>query len=348
MTNTEENTKRIFEIKKQLGEDMLILAHHYQRDEIIQFADAVGDSLKLAQIAEKNKRAKYIVFCGVHFMAETADILTEDWQKVLLPALDAGCPMADMADRAQAEICWDIITKEFGESIVPITYINSKAEVKAFVGLHDGTTVTSGNAKKVLSWGLGYKDRVLFLPDQNLGRNTAVELGIPVENMALYDPHKQSLEYSCPKEDVKMILWDGFCCLHNDITTDHVEKARAAVPDAKVIVHPECRHEIVKISDGSGSTEYLIKAVKAGESGSKWVVGTESNLVERIKRENPDKSVYLLDPHSICKNMNKTNTANLLDTLEGILKGDFSKQIVVDRETAENSIKSLNTMLSLS
>ena len=342
------NTEKIFEIKKQLGEDLLILAHHYQRDEIVQFADAVGDSLKLAQIAEKNKRAKYIVFCGVHFMAETADILTEDWQKVLLPALDAGCPMADMADRKQAEICWDIITKEFGESIVPITYINSKAEVKAFVGIHDGTTVTSGNAKKVLEWGLGFKDKVLFLPDQNLGMNTAVDLGIPVEHMAMYDPKTQKLTYSCPKEDVKMILWDGYCCLHHSITAELVEKARNAVPDAKVIVHPECRHEIVKMSDGKGSTEFLIKEVKAAESGTKWIIGTESNLVERIKNDNPDKSVFLLDPHSICTNMNKTSTENLLDTLEGILNGDFSKQIVVDRETAENSIKSLNTMLSLS
>ena len=342
------DTERIFEIKKQLGEDMLILAHHYQRDEIVQFADAVGDSLKLAQIAEKNKRAKYIVFCGVHFMAETADILTDDDQIVLLPATDAGCPMADMADREEAEIAWDILIKEFGESIVPITYINSKAEVKAFVGVHNGTTVTSGNAKKVLEWGLGYKDKVLFLPDQNLGRNTAVELGIPLEHMALYSPKTQKVSYTCDKKDVKMILWDGFCCLHNDITVEHVEKARKAVPDTKLIVHPECRHEIVSISDGSGSTEYLIKAVKAGESGTKWVVGTESNLVERIKKDNPDKSVYLLDSHSICKNMNKTNTSNLLDTLEGILKGDFSKQITVDKQTAEDAIKSLNIMLELS
>lgn len=340
--------ERIFEIKKMLGEDLLILAHHYQRDEIVQYADAVGDSLKLAQIAEKNKRAKYIVFCGVHFMAETADILTEDDQIVLLPALDAGCPMADMADREQAEIAWDILVKEFGESIVPITYINSKAEVKAFVGVHDGTTVTSGNAKKVLEWGLGVKDRVLFLPDQNLGCNTAVDLGIPVENMALYDPNTQKVTYSCPKEDVKMILWDGFCCLHHSITKELVEKARKAVPDAKVIVHPECRHEIVEMSDGKGSTEYLIKAVKEAESGTKWIIGTESNLVERIKHDNPDKSIYLLDPHSICKNMNKTSTENVLDTLEGILKSDFSKQITVDKQTAADAIKSLNTMLSLS
>lgn len=342
------SSERIFEIKKQLGEDLLILAHHYQRDEIVQFADAVGDSLKLAQIAEKNKRAKYIVFCGVHFMAETADILTDDGQIVLLPALDAGCPMADMADRQQAEICWDIVTKEFGESIVPITYINSKAEVKAFVGVHDGTTVTSGNAKKVLEWGLGFKDKVLFLPDQNLGMNTAVDLGIPVEHMAMYDPKTQKLTYSCSKEDVKMILWDGYCCLHHSITAELVEKARKAVPDAKVIVHPECRHEIVKMSDGKGSTEFLIKEVKAAQSGTKWIIGTESNLVERIKKDNPDKSVYLLDPHSICTNMNKTSTENLLDTLEGILKGDFSKQITVDKQTAEDSVKSLNTMLSLS
>lgn len=339
---------RIFEIKKQLGDDLLILAHHYQRDEIIQFADAIGDSLKLAQIAEKNKRAKYIVFCGVHFMAETADILTEDNQIVLLPALDAGCPMADMANRAEADIAWNIITKEFGDSVVPITYINSKAEVKAFCGIHEGTTVTSGNAKKVLEWGLNFKDKVLFLPDQNLGQNTAVDLGIPVEEMALYNPKTQKLTYSCPKEKVKMILWDGFCCLHHSIPTDMIDKVRAAKPNAKIIVHPECRYELVKKADGKGSTEYLIKTVNSAEANTEWVVGTEANLVERLRKDNPDKKVYLLDPHSICKNMNKTNTENLLSTLEDILNGKYTKQITVDKQTAEDALKSLNTMLSLS
>lgn len=339
---------RILEIKKQLGDDLLILAHHYQKDEIVQLADATGDSLKLAQIAEKNKTAKYIVFCGVHFMAETADILTEDNQIVLLPALNSGCPMADMADKKQADIAWDIITKEFGSSIVPITYINSKAEVKAFCGIHNGTTVTSGNAKNVIKWGFSVKDKILFLPDQNLGKNTAVELGISENEMALYNPHTQELNYSCPKERVKMILWDGYCHVHHAIEAEQVEKARKNNPSAKIIVHPECQHNIVKLVDGTGSTEYLIKAVADSPSNSKWIIGTEANLVNRLKELNPDKDIDILDTRSICHNMNKTTLENLLDTLEKILKGDYSNQIIVDKETAENAIKSLNTMLSLS
>lgn len=195
---------KIKEIKKEMGDDLLILAHHYQNDQIVSVADYVGDSLKLAQMAEKNKTAKYIVFCGVHFMAETADILTEDWQKVLLPALTAGCPMANMADLDQAEKAWELLKAEFGdEETVPVTYINSKAEIKAFCGRHGGTTVTSGNAGKVLSWALSQKKRVLFLPDQNLGKNTAVDLGIPEEHMALYDQSTEKLTYACSKEDVK-------------------------------------------------------------------------------------------------------------------------------------------------
>lgn len=339
---------RILEIKKMLGDDLLILAHHYQRDEIVQLADATGDSLKLAQIAEKNKTAKYIVFCGVHFMAETADILTEDNQIVLLPALGSGCPMADMADKNQADIAWDIITAEFGTSIVPITYINSKAEVKAFCGIHNGTTVTSGNAKKVLEWGFSVKDKVLFLPDQNLGKNTAVELGVSEEEMALYNPHTQKLTYSCPKEKVKMILWDGYCHVHHAIGTDMVENARKNNPDAKIVVHPECQHSIVKLVDGTGSTEYLIKTVGNSPKGSKWIVGTEANLVNRLKEQNPDKEISILDTNSVCHNMNKTTLENLVETLEKILINDFSNKITVDKEIALNAIKSLNTMLSLS
>lgn len=341
-------TDRIYEIKKQLGEDLLILAHHYQKDEIVQLADAVGDSLKLAQIAEQNKRAKYIVFCGVHFMAETADILTEDEQIVLLPALDSGCPMADMADREQADIAWDIITKELGNSIVPITYINSKAEVKAFCGVHEGTSVTSGNAEKVLKWGLGFKDRVLFLPDQNLGQNTALKLGVPLEHMALYDQKTQQLTYSCNKDDVRMILWNGYCHVHHFIQKETLEKARSAKPEAKIIVHPECRNEIVAASDGSGSTEYLIKTVKEAPAGSQWIIGTETNLVKRVKEQNPDKGVWLLDTHSVCQNMNKTNLENVLSVLEDILVNKYPNRITVDKQTAQDAVKALDKMLSLS
>lgn len=339
---------RIKEIKKQLGDDLLILAHHYQRDEIVELADAVGDSLKLAQIAEQNKKAKFIVFCGVHFMAETADILAEDYQKVFLPAITSGCPMADMADRKSAEKAWEIITKEFGESIVPITYINSKAEIKAFCGIHEGTTVTSGNAEKVVKWGFSVKDKILFLPDQNLGKNTAVALGVDEKYMALYDQHTEKLIYDCKPEEVKMILWNGYCHVHHNITAEKVKEARNENPDAKIIVHPECKHDIVKMCDGSGSTTYLIKAVENSDKNTKWVIGTEYNLVQRLKNKFTDRDIKILDEESICTNMNKTTLENLCETLEAILKGDYSKQITVDKQTAEDALKSLNTMLSLS
>lgn len=339
---------RIKEIKNQLGEDLLILAHHYQRDEIVELADAVGDSLKLAQIAEKNKKAKYIVFCGVHFMAETADILSEDYQRVFLPAPTSGCPMADMADRESAEKAWDIITKELGNSICPITYINSKAEVKAFCGVHDGTTVTSGNAEKVIKWGFSEKDKILFLPDQNLGKNTAISLGVDEKYMALYDQNTETLSYDCKPSEVKMILWNGYCHVHHRITTKNVEDARMANPGAKIIVHPECPHEVVKLCDGSGSTTYLIKTVENSDEGSKWIVGTEFNLVKRLKEKFTDRDIKILDTGSICTNMNKTTVENLCENLEEILRGDFSKQITVDEQTAKEAIMSLNTMLSLS
>lgn len=339
---------RIKEIKKQLGDDLLILAHHYQRDEIVELADAVGDSLKLAQIAEQNKKAKFIVFCGVHFMAETADILAEDYQRVFLPAITSGCPMADMADRKSAEKAWEIITKEFGESIVPITYINSKAEIKAFCGIHEGTTVTSGNAEKVVKWGFSVKDKILFLPDQNLGKNTAVALGVDEKYMALYDQHTEKLIYDCKPEEVKMILWNGYCHVHHNITAEKVKEARNENPDAKIIVHPECKHDIVKMCDGSGSTTYLIKAVENSDKNTKWVIGTEYNLVQRLKNKFTDRDIKILDEESICTNMNKTTLENLCETLEDILKGDYSKQITVDKQTAEDALKSLNTMLSLS
>lgn len=343
-----DKIKRINEIRAQLGDELLILAHHYQKDEIVALADSIGDSLKLAQVAEKNKTAKYIVFCGVHFMAETADILTEDGQIVLLPALGSGCPMADMADRKQVERAWKIITAEFGDSITPVTYVNSKAEVKAFCGVHDGTTVTSGNAEKVLKWALSAKDRVLFLPDKNLGTNTAVDLGIPLEHMALYSPKTEELTYTCPKEAVKMILWDGYCFVHHSIKEETVAKVKKENPNAKIAVHPECRYDLCKLVDGKGSTEYLINTVKNSEKDSTWVIGTEINLVNRLIKENPDKNVSILDTNSVCANMNKTTVDNLLETLEGILKGDFSHRITVDKQTAEEAVKSLDTMLSLS
>lgn len=340
--------ERIKEIKRQLGDDLLILAHHYERDEIVELADAVGDSLKLAQIAEENKKAKYIVFCGVHFMAETADILSEDYQRVFLPEMTSGCPMADMADRKSAEKAWGIITDELGESIVPITYINSKAEVKAFCGIYGGTTVTSGNAEKVVKWGFSAKDKIFFLPDQNLGMNTAVSLGIDEKYMALYDQHSEKLYYDCKPEEVKMILWNGYCHVHHNITEEKVMEAKKTYKDGRIIVHPECRHNIVKLCDGAGSTTYIIKAVENSKPDTRWIIGTEYNLVMRLKKKFNDRNIEILDNNSVCTNMNKITLDNLLGTLEEIIKGDYSRQITVDEKTAAEAKIALNTMLSLS
>ncbi len=339
----------IKKINEEMGSEVFILAHHYQTDDIVSVADAVGDSLKLAQIAKQNKEAKYIIFCGVHFMAETADILTEDYQRVLLPAKDAGCPMADMADRASAEKCMAQLTEEFGEGkILPITYVNSKAEVKAFCGNYGGTVVTSGNADKILKWGLAQNKIVLFLPDQNLGRNTAADLGVSLDEMALYDQTRDKLYYSCKKEDVKIVLWGGYCHVHHFITDETFDEARVNFPDYKIILHPECRYKFAENADGKGSTEYLINQVKNSPAGSKFIVGTEKNLVDRLIKANPDKDIKILDTKSVCRNMNKVSAENLYETLEEIKEGNFSRQVSVDSKTAEDAVKALDRMLSLS
>lgn len=339
---------RINEIKSQLGDDLLIVAHHYQGDDIVSIADVVGDSLKLAQVAEKSKKAKYIVFCGVHFMAETADILTEDYQKVIMPDTNAGCPMADMADLDQTESAWDKLTEIFGDTILPITYINSKASIKAFCGRHGGTTVTSSNADKIVKWGLSQKERILFLPDQNLGKNTAYDIGVPLENMALYDPQTKELEMNCMPQDVKVILWKGFCHVHHNMKVTDVEKIREQNPDMKIIVHPECQYELASKVDYKGSTEFIINKIQSAEPESKWAVGTELNLVNRLISNNKNKKIIPLDLNSFCVNMKLTSAINVLDVLEGILKNDFKNQVVVDKDIAKDAVKALNNMLSLS
>lgn len=339
---------KIKEIKNKLGDDLLILAHHYQEDNIVGIADFVGDSLKLAQYAQANKKAKYIVFCGVHFMAETADILTEDYQRVLMPDVKAGCPMADMADLKQANIAWEKLTKMFGESIVPITYINSKAEIKAFCGEREGTTVTSSNAPKIVKWGLEKADKILFLPDQNLGRNTAKDLGVELDKMAVYDPITEKIEFNCDKDEVKVILWKGYCHVHNKISMDKVEYIRKNYPDMKITVHPECQYEIANAADSKGSTEFIINQIRNSEPKSKWAVGTEKNLVDRLIKAFPDREIVILDKESSCSDMNLTSPESLLKVLEEILENNFEKQIVVDKDIAEGAKKALDVMLSLS
>lgn len=342
-----ENIKKI---KAQLGKNLLILAHHYQNDDIINVADYVGDSLKLAQIAQKNKEAKYIIFCGVHFMAETADILTEKEQIVILPDKKAGCPMADMANISQIEKAWEILINNFGETIIPITYINSKAEIKAFCGRHGGSTVTSSNAKNIVSWALKKKERILFLPDQNLGRNTAFDLGIPIDNMIVYNQNTNSIEgdYSEYKNNIKIILWNGYCSVHDNIKIDSINKIKHDYPEMKIIVHPECRHEIVNASDMNGSTEYIIETVKNSEKGTQWAIGTECNLVNRIKSQNNDKKIIIIDDASICNDMNLIGLDALNNSLTDILNNDFKNQIKVGEDIAEGAKTALNTMLFLS
>lgn len=338
---------QIKDIKEKLGNDLLILAHHYQKDEIINIADAVGDSLKLAQIAEQNKTAKYIVFCGVHFMAETADILTEDYQTVIMPDTNAGCDMADMADIDQTETAWEILSKDFSGKMVPITYINSKASIKSFCGKNGGTTVTSSNAENVLKWAYGQKDIVFFLPDQNLGKNTAFDLGITPDETAVWNPQTKTLEYSGDKNKIKIILWKGYCHAHHNISEESVKNIKELHPEIKIIVHPECRHEIVKMSDYKGSTEFIINTIKNKDDIKSWAIGTEQNLVNRLKKTYTSKKIYLLDEVSNCKDMSLTNSDSLLKALEDILNGDFKNKITVDKKTAKNAKKALSIMLNL-
>lgn len=338
---------KILEIKRKLGKDLLILAHHYQSDDIIKLADYVGDSLKLAKEAESNKEAKYIIFCGVHFMAETADILTEKNQKVFMPDTNAGCPMADMAELTEAEKAWNTLTNIFGDTILPITYINSRAEIKSFCGKHGGTTVTSSNAKKIVSWGLNQKERILFLPDQNLGKNTAVSLGIKLSEIAVYNKNTNKLEYDGDYNNIKVILWNGYCHVHHKIPVEKIENVRNNYDNMQIIVHPECRYEVTSLADKNGSTEFIINEIKNSPSGSKWAVGTERNLVNRLIKDFPDKEIIILDENSSCSDMDSTKPESLLNTLEQIIDGNFEKQIKVDDKVSKYAKKALDTMLNI-
>lgn len=345
--NTKQMENRILELKLKFGDSLYIPAHHYQKDEVIQFADDIGDSLQLAEFAAKNKKAKYIVFCGVHFMAETADILTDKNQTVLLPNVNAGCPMADMANLEQAKRAWDYLREELGESIVPVTYINSSAEIKAFVGKNGGSTVTSSNAQKVLDWAFKQQDRVLFLPDQHLGRNTAYSMGIRLDEMAIWNHNTERLEYDGPKEKIKIILWNGYCSVHQKFTVNNIREARLD-NNIKIIVHPECNFDVVQLSDYNGSTNKIITTVENSSSGSKWAIGTESNLVNRLIKDNPDKHISSLNKYdSYCSTMNEITLLSLLMCLENIESNHIVQQIIVEQDISENAVLSLDRMLSI-
>ncbi|EIA7533590.1 quinolinate synthase NadA [Listeria monocytogenes] len=344
-----EMIARVTEIKTQLGTDLFIPCHHYQKDEVVPFADAIGDSLQLAQIAAQNKKAKHIIFCGVHFMAETADMLTTNEQIVTLPDMRAGCSMADMADIHQLTNAWPKLQTLFGDTILPVTYINSTAAIKSFVGEHGGTTVTSSNATKIVSWALEQKERIFFLPDQHLGRNTAFELGIPLEHMAIWNPIKNELEYEGNLDDCKVILWKGYCSVHQHFTVKNIENIRKNHPNMRIIVHPECTHEVVSLADDSGSTKKIVTEINNAAPGTEWAVGTEANLVGRIIQENPEKKIVSLNPFMCpCMTMNRIDLPHLLWTLEAIQNGEKRNQIKVDEQTTKFALKALERMLQLS
>ena len=337
--------------KAALGDRVYILGHHYQRDEVIAFADVTGDSFKLAQQAAAHPEAEFIVFCGVHFMAESADILTDDSQAVILPDLAAGCSMADMAAIDQVEQCWrDLETAGVAGVTIPITYMNSTAAIKAFTGRHGGTICTSSNAKASLEWAYARGEKVLFMPDQHLGRNTAVrDLGLSLSDCVVYNPRRPNGGLTVEQmRDARMILWLGHCSVHGRFTAECVDEVRERVPGVSVIVHPECSYEVVEKADFVGSTERIIAMIDAAPAGSKWAVGTELNLVKRLAMRNPDKEIVYLDRTvCFCSTMNRIDLPHLVWTLENLASGTVINRIEVDAETQEWARIALDRMLSL-
>jgi quinolinate synthase len=342
--------RRISAAKAALGERLVILGHHYQRDEIIQYADYRGDSFKLAQLAARRPEADYIVFCGVHFMAESADILSGPHQKVILPNPAAGCSMADMANIAEVEECWQMLHDLLGEDagIIPVTYMNSAANLKAFCGRNGGVVCTSSNAPKVIEWAFSRGKRVLFFPDEHLGRNTALKYGIAEDQMAVWNPKDPMAGEDEEIERARIILWKGYCSTHMRFSLQQIEKARADYPGIRVIVHPECRREVVAAADLYGSTEYIIEQIERAPAGSKWAVGTEINLVHRIAQEHPDQFIFCLDPIVCpCSTMYRIHPAYVAWVLEALLEGQIINQVSVDGETAHWARVALERMLSL-
>ncbi|WP_061299023.1 quinolinate synthase NadA [Herbidospora cretacea] len=343
--------ERARKAKEALGERLFVLGHHYQRDEVIQFADVTGDSFKLAREAAARPEAEFIVFCGVHFMAESADILTSDAQKVVLPDLAAGCSMADMATFDQVEEAWEALEDAGIAGVtVPVTYMNSSADIKAFCGRHGGAVCTSSNAKKALDWAFEQGEKVLFLPDQHLGRNTAVlEMGLSLDDCVVYNPHRPNGGLTDEQlRNAKMILWRGHCSVHGRFTAENVDDVRAQVPGVNVLVHPECRHEVVTKADYVGSTEYIIKKLEAAPAGSTWAVGTELNLVRRLGAMFPDKRVMFLEKTvCYCSTMNRIDLPHLVWALESLVAGQVPNQITVDAETTHWAKVALDRMLAL-
>lgn len=334
-----------------LGAKAMILGHHYQRDEVIQFADITGDSFKLAQAAAANSNAEYIFFCGVHFMAESADILTSAQQKVILPDLAAGCSMADMATAQQVNDCWRVLT-EIGvaQKTIPVTYMNSSAAIKSFTGKNGGTICTSSNARRAMAWAFEQGEKILFLPDQHLGRNTAVlSLGLSLDECVVWNPWKDRGGLTDEQiKAAKVILWRGHCSVHGRFTLENVREVRAKVPGIKVLVHPECAHEVVAAADVVGSTESIIQTVAKSPAGSKWAIGTELNLVSRLAKEHPDKEIVFLDKTvCYCSTMNRIDLPHLVWAMEALVAGREVNIIRVDSDTAHYAKVALERMLAL-
>jgi quinolinate synthase len=346
----EEMDRRIVAARSTLGRRLVILGHHYQRDEVIKFADYTGDSYKLAGEIAKHPEAEFIVFCGVHFMAESADVLSAPHQQVILPDLAAGCSMADMAEPEQLEMCWNDLEQMGINSVIPVTYINSAASIKAFVGERGGVVCTSSNAAATLKWAWERGERVLFLPDQHLGRNTAYKMGVPLDQMVVWDPNEifGGLDPDVAKQ-ARIILWKGHCSVHTRFTVRQIEHLRAQHPGIKVIVHPEVPWDVVQAADDSGSTEYIIRTVKNSPVGTVWAVGTEIHLVNRLAREvAPERTVMSIDQFGcLCSTMFRVSPNHLLWTLEGLVAGEVHNRIVVPDAQKHWTKVALDRMLSI-
>lgn len=338
---------RIQQARQKLGDRLVILGHHYQRDDVIEHADFTGDSFNLALQAQTRPTADFIVFAGVHFMAESADILSEPHQKVILPDLGAGCSMADMANIEQVETAWEQLQEIGITGVMPITYMNSAANLKAFCGRNGGAVCTSSNAVKLFDWALGNSEKLIFFPDEHLGRNTGIKHGIPLDKMVVWDP-RLDLGGNTAEELIaaKVILWKGFCSVHGRFLPRHVDERRAEYPGINVLVHPECRYEVVNKADLNGSTEFILRTLDEAPAGSKWAVGTEVNLVNRLANKHKDKFVTLLSPDlCMCATMFRIAPENLLWALENLIAGNVVNQISVDEETSHWAKVALGRML---
>ncbi len=347
-----EVVREIHDLREGFGEELVLLGHHYQRDEVIQFADKRGDSLALSQYAASVKQAEYVIFLGVHFMAETADMLTPGEVAVLLPDKRAGCTMADMAEIEHVEEAWEQLDGIMDTStIVPITYINSTAAVKAFVGEHGGAICTSSNAHKVISWAMKKGKKLFFFPDQHLGRNTSHDLGVPLEEMLVWNFNEAMGGHSEEAlSKARVLLWQGHCSVHQHFMPAHPDIWRARIPEIQIAVHPECRHEVVKKADVVGSTAKLIRTVREAPAGSKWAVGTENHLVERLGKEaaREGKEVYSLAPYAcLCSTMFRISPKALLNSLRALKNGELRHRITVDEATTERALSALERMFRI-